>query len=166
MAINSSFLQIAATVGMIFIAVSAIFIRMKAANRPINKKRIIIPPLGMSTGFLMFVVPETHIPWLWALIAFLVGWFIFSYPLIKSTKFEVRDGEVFVTSSKSFMFILVGLLIVRLVLHEVVYQYITVVQTGAVFFILAFGMLLHWRLYMLKHYNETYGSAFESSTKQ
>ncbi|SFS70909.1 Membrane protein CcdC involved in cytochrome C biogenesis [Paenibacillus sp. 453mf] len=166
MAMNSSFLQIAATIGMIFIAVSAIIIRMKAANRPINKKRIIIPPLGMSTGFLMFVVPDTHIPWLWALLAFLVGWFIFSYPLIKSTKLEVRDGKVFVTSSKSFMFILVGLLIVRLVLHEVVHQYISVVQTGAVFFILAFGMLLHWRLYMLKHYNETYGSAFEPSAKQ
>lgn len=158
MAINSSFLQIAATIGMIFIALSAIFIRMKAANRPITKRKIIIPPLGMSTGFMMFIVPQTHIPLLWAIVAFLVGWFLFSYPLIKSTKFEKRDGQIFVTSSKSFMFILLGLLTVRLLLHEFIQQYITVVQTGALFFILAFGMLLHWRLYMLRHYDETIGA--------
>lgn len=112
----------------------------------------------------MFVVPETHIPILWAIGGFLVGWFIFSYPLIKSTKFEKRDGQVFVSSSKSFMFILLGLLTVRLLLHEFIQNYITVVQTGALFFILAFGMLLHWRLYMLRHYNETFG-AEESSTR-
>ncbi|WP_349304894.1 cytochrome c biogenesis protein CcdC [Paenibacillus sp. Marseille-Q4541] len=164
MTLNSSFLQIAATIGMIFIALSAIFIRMKAANRPITKRKIIIPPLGMSTGFMMFIVPQTHIPILWAIGAFLIGWFIFSYPLIRSTKFEKRNGEVFVTSSKSFMFILLGLLVVRLLLHEFIQNYITVVQTGALFFILAFGMLLHWRLYMLRHYNETFG-AEESTTR-
>lgn len=155
--ISSSFLQIAATIGMIFIALSAIFIRMKAANRPITKRKIIIPPLGMSTGFMMFIVPQTHIPFLWAIVAFLVGWFLFAYPLIKSTKFEKRDGQIYVSSSKSFMFILLGLLTVRLLLHEFIQNYITVVQTGALFFVLAFGMLLHWRLYMLRHYNETFG---------
>ena len=55
----------------------------------------------MSTGFLMFVEPQVRIPIWWAGIAFLVGWFIFSYPLIRSTKFEKVDGQIFMQKSKA-----------------------------------------------------------------
>ena len=102
----------------------------------------------------MFVVPDTRVPWLWALIAFLVGWFIFSYPLIRSTKFERVGEEIFATRSRSFAFILLGLLAVRLILHEVIQQYVSIPQTGGLFFLLAFGMIVHWRVYMYKHYKE------------
>ena len=102
----------------------------------------------------MFVVPETHFPLWWALIAFLVGWFIFSYPLIRSTRFEKVNEEIFATRSRSFAFILLGLLAVRLILHEVIQQYVTIPQTGGLFFLLAFGMIVRWRVYMYKHYKE------------
>ncbi|MNJ02792.1 hypothetical protein D3C73_1628740 [compost metagenome] len=36
----------------------------------------------------------------------------------------------------------------RLALHEYVESWITLYQTGAVFFVLAFGMLLPWRIAM------------------
>ncbi|MMZ69234.1 hypothetical protein D1872_320290 [compost metagenome] len=92
------------------------------------------------------------------MIALLVGWFIFSYPLIRSTKFERINGEIFATRSRSFVFILLGLLAVRLILHEVIQRYVTIPQTGGLFFLLAFGMIVRWRVYMYKHYQEVIAS--------
>ncbi|WP_232436776.1 CcdC family protein [Paenibacillus senegalimassiliensis] len=150
--INSPYMPYAFTFGALAMAVTAMFIRLKASRRPITVKKIITPPLGMTTGFGMFIVPETHIPILWGLIAFVCGWFLFSYPLIRTTKFESINGEIYAERSRSFVLILIGLLIVRLLLHEVVYQYISVMQTGAVFFLLAYGMITRWRLFMFKQY--------------
>ncbi|MEK3785123.1 CcdC family protein [Paenibacillus sp. FSL K6-1230] len=152
--INPTYLQYGATFGMLTIALMAIFIRMKVGHRPVNSKTIIMPPVGMATGFAMFVVPDVRIPLLWALASFLIGWFIFSYPLIRSTRFEVQQGQVFVQRSRAFFFILLTLLAVRLLLHELVYMYISIQQTAGVFFILAFGTLTHWRLYMYKEYRK------------
>lgn len=119
---------------------------------PGNHPQNLDSPLGMSTGFAMFVVPEVRFPWWWAVTAFLVGWFIFAYPLIRSTKFEEREGLVYAQRSKSFAFILLGLLLVRTLLHEFINRYVSVPQSGGLFFILAFGMILHWRLFMYRHY--------------
>lgn len=147
-------LRIIATLVMVVMASSVIFIRLKASRRPVTIKKIIMPPIGMSTGALMFVAPEFHIPIIWGLIAFAVGWFLFSYPLIRTTHFEVINDEVFAQRSPGFAFILIGLLAVRLILHEVIEQYISVLQTGSLFFLLAFGMITNWRLFMLKKYRE------------
>ena len=40
---------------------------------------------------------------------------VFSSVLIWTSKFEKRDGEIYLKQSKAFIFILIGLLIVRLV---------------------------------------------------
>ncbi|MBW7458089.1 cytochrome c biogenesis protein CcdC, partial [Paenibacillus sepulcri] len=37
--------------------IAVLFLRLRASNRPTTMRKIIIPPIGMSTGFLMFVVP-------------------------------------------------------------------------------------------------------------
>lgn len=150
--INPSLLHIGSTLGAVFMAVMVIFIRMKASDRPVTVRRIIIPPLGMSTGFAMFIVPDTHISIWWALGAFAAGWFIFAYPLIRSTRFEQRGEHLFALRSKSFVFILLGLLLTRTLLHEYINRYISLPQSAGVFFILAFGMILHWRLHMLKRF--------------
>lgn len=147
-------LRIITTLVMIVMATSVIFIRLKSSKRPVTIKKIIMPPIGMSTGALMFVVPEFHIPIMWGIIAFTTGWFLFSYPLIRTTHFEVINKEVFAQRSPGFAFILIGLLAVRLILHEIIEQYITVLQTGSLFFLLAFGMIINWRLFMLKKYQE------------
>ncbi|MFP4977126.1 CcdC family protein [Paenibacillus sp. CN-4] len=151
--INPSLLHIGSTVGAIVMALAVIFIRLKASHRPVTIRKILIPPLGMSTGFAMFVVPEVRVPLWWALIAFAAGWFIFAYPLIRTTTFEHREGQVFAQRSKSFAFILLGLLAVRSLLHEFINAYVSIPQSAGLFFTLAFGMILHWRLFMLKRYN-------------
>jgi membrane protein CcdC involved in cytochrome C biogenesis len=151
--INPSLLHIVSTVGAVFMALMVIFIRLKASERPVTLRKIWIPPLGMSTGFAMFVVPEVRFPLWWAAAAFIIGWFIFAYPLIRSTVFEQREGLVYAQRSKSFAFILLGLLLIRTLLHEFINRYISIPQSGGLFFIMAFGMILHWRLFMYKRYN-------------
>ena len=150
--IQPSYLQIGFTIFTIVMALSVIFIRMKSSNRPVTVKKIIIPPLGMSTGLLMFVAPITHIPWLWGILAFAAGWFLFSYPLIRSTHFQSNEGQIYAKRSRSFMYVLLGMLAIRLALHQVVEHYVSIPQTGALFFLLAFGMIIRWRIYMLKEY--------------
>ncbi|MBP2001606.1 membrane protein CcdC involved in cytochrome C biogenesis [Paenibacillus shirakamiensis] len=150
--LSPSYLQIFATVGTLLMALLTIFIRLKASRRPVNIKKIIMPPVGMSTGFLMFLVPDVRIPWWWGIVAFAVGWFLFSYPLIRSTKFEVVDGQVYAQRSRSFIIVLLVLFAVRMILHQYIEMYVSVLQTGALFFMLAFGMILRWRLFMWREY--------------
>lgn len=152
--LNSPILQIGITVGMLVMALAAIFIRVKLGNRPVTIKKIIIPPLGMTTGFIMFVEPDVRIPILWGIIAFLVGWVVFSYPLIRGTKFEKIDGQIFIQRSRSFVYILLGLLTVRLLLHGYIERHISIPQTAALFFLLAYGMITHWRFSMYRQYQQ------------
>ncbi|BCG56956.1 CcdC family protein [Paenibacillus sp. URB8-2] len=150
--INPSFLHIGSTLGALLMALMVIFIRLKSSDRPVTIRKILIPPLGMSTGFMMFVVPEVRVPLWWALAAFLAGWFIFAYPLMKTTTFHEKEGLIYAKRSKSFFFVLLGLLLVRTLLHEFIDRYISIPQSGGLFFILAFGMIVHWRVFMLKRY--------------
>ncbi|ANS76763.1 hypothetical protein AWM70_21045 [Paenibacillus yonginensis] len=146
-------LRILVTLVTAVFALSVIFVRLKASSRPVTVRKIIIPPLGMATGALMFLYPATRIPFWWGLIAFAAGWLVFSYPLIKTTKFEMRGSEVYVQRSAGFAFILLGLLVLRLILHEFIQEYVSIPQTAGLFFLLAFGMITRWRLYMLKEYH-------------
>lgn len=147
-------MHVATTVGAMMMALLVIFIRLRASARPTTARKIMIPPLGMSTGFLMFLFPQMQIPLLWASVAFLTGVVLFSYPLIRTSKFHVVEGKIYLKRSRSFVFILLGLLALRLLLHGYVEQYVSISQTGAVFFILAFGMILPWRLAMLYQYRK------------
>ncbi len=54
--------------------------------------------------------------------------------------------------SRAFLWILLGLVAIRWVLRGWVEQYVTPVQTGAIFFVLAFGMIVRWRAAMLVRY--------------
>ncbi|BCJ87815.1 CcdC family protein [Effusibacillus dendaii] len=144
-------LQIVTTIGAVCMALLVIFLRLRASAKPVTTKKILIPPLGMTTGYLMFVVPQTHIPLLYALAAICAG-IVLSYPLIRTSKFEARDGHIYMRRSKSFALILLALLAVRLALHSYVEQFISLPQTGAVFFILAYGMIVPWRIWMFQKY--------------
>ncbi|WP_240415706.1 CcdC family protein [Paenibacillus periandrae] len=145
-------IQVVSSIGMVAMALLAIFVRMRATNKPITTAKIIMPPIGMSTGFLMFVAPAFHVPVLWGVLAFLVGLLLFSYPLIRSSQLELHEGHVFVKRSKSFAFVMLGLLALRVALHSYIETYISIPQTGALFFLLAFGMLVPWRAAMLLRY--------------
>jgi len=142
--------------GSLFMSIVAgaavIAVRMKAANKPTSLRKIVMPPVGMSTGFLMFVSPLTHVSLLWALTALAAGVLLFAPPLIATSHFERVGDHIFLRRSRLFIYIIIGLFVVRIALHDIVERYVTVPQTGALFFLLAFGMLVPWRLAMLLRY--------------
>ena len=159
------YIKVIAPIFACIMAIIAIFVRIKAAGKPTNAKKILIPPLGMSTGFLMFLYPPVHIPWSWAIASFLIGALFLSIPLIHTSKFELIDGKVYLKRSKAFIMILFILFIIRMSLHTYIEHIISYYQTASLFFILAFGMLLPWRLAMYIQYKKLLSDAEESSQK-
>lgn len=144
-------LQTISMIVALLMATSMIFIRMRAARKPISFRKIIAPPFFMSTGFLMFVLPDTITSLSYDLIAFCVG-VLFSIPLILTSRFEMVGNDVYLKRSKAFFFILVGLLIVRITLREEIEPIFSAMQTAGLFFILAFGMIVPWRVAMAVMY--------------
>ncbi|WLR53216.1 cytochrome c biogenesis protein CcdC [Bacillus tianshenii] len=137
----------------IVMATLAIFIRMKAAKKPATVKKIILPPVFMSTGALMFFVPMFQVTLSQVLEALSVG-ALFSIVLIKTSKFEIKEGQIYLKRSKAFMFILFGLLIFRIILKTILGHYIPFGETSGMFFLLAFGMIVPWRAAMYISYRK------------
>ncbi|MCI0184539.1 CcdC family protein [Sulfoacidibacillus ferrooxidans] len=151
--LSTHMLQLISMIAIIVGALIVIVIRLQAAKKPTSTMKIIMPPLGMITGFLMFLVPDIRIPWTYALITFLVGCF-FSIPLIYTSHMKKVDGDIYLKRSPTFIFVLLTLLIIRLALDSYIGTLVTIAQTGGMFFILAFGMLLPWRVAMLLRYKK------------
>lgn len=147
-------LHLLAMFGFICFAITVILIRIQATKKPTSAKKILIPPLGMSTGFLMFLYPPARIPWEWAVIAFIAGGILLSIPLIKTSQFHIVNQEIYLKRSPAFIVILGILLVVRISLHGYIEQHISLLQTAGFFFILAFGMLLPWRIVMYFEYQK------------
>lgn len=131
----------------IFMAFMAFFIRMKAASKPATVKKIILPPMFMSTGFLMFLYEPAQISFLQVVEALAVGMF-FSLFLVRTSKFEIRDEQIYLKKTKSFLFILIGLLTVRLILKYILGFHIDPMHLSGMFFIVAYGMIVPWRVSM------------------
>ncbi|MFD1037887.1 CcdC family protein [Virgibacillus byunsanensis] len=142
---------VASTIVAAFMAVVMIFVRLKAAKEPASVKKIILPPLFMSTGAFMFLFPVFQVKWIEVLEALSVG-IIFSVFLIKTSKFEIKNNKIYLIPSKAFIFILFGLLIVRIIMKLAIGSTISFGQTSGMFFLLAFGMILTWRISMLYKY--------------
>ncbi|ASK63437.1 hypothetical protein CFK37_15375 [Virgibacillus phasianinus] len=142
---------IMSTLGAGCMAGFMIFVRMKSAKKPASVKKIILPPIFMSTGALMFVFPEFRIGLSQVLEALLVG-VVFSILLIIGSKFEIKENDIYLIPSKSFIFILIGLLLLRIVLKLAVSGSISLYETSGMFFLLAFGMIITWRIAMLIKY--------------
>jgi membrane protein CcdC involved in cytochrome C biogenesis len=126
--------------------------RIRETRSPVTARKLIAPPLGMATGFGMFVLPEMRVPVLWGLAAFAAGVVFLSQPLIRTSELTREGGVVLMRRSKAFLWILLGLVAVRLALRAYVEQYVSTTQTAALFFLLAFGMLLPWRVVMYLRY--------------
>ena len=141
------------TVGALTMGLLAMFVRSKSAKKPASVKKIILPPFFMSTGALMFIFPIFRVSPLQIFEALAVG-ILFSTVLIWTSKFEVRHGDIYLKQSKAFVFILFGLLLVRVIGKVVLSSSIDVGELGGMFWILAFGMLWPWRLTMLWQYKK------------
>lgn len=147
-----------ASLGMIvplLMAGAVIKLRMRAAKKPVSAKKIILPPLFMSTGFFMFHFPESVTPVIYDFIAFGIG-MILSIPLILTSKFVIVGEEVYLRRSNIFFLILLGLLLIRTAMKIWIGDTFTPMQTAGLFFVLAFGMILPWRVAMLYMYRRTY----------
>lgn len=135
----------------IFMGFLILFVRMKASKKPVNAKKIILPPLFMSTGALMFLHPMFRVGFAQVVEALVVG-MIFSIFLIKTSKFEIKDGNIYLKRSKAFIFILIGLLIIRIIAKFILSTSIDVGELSGMFWILAFGMIVPWRIAMYIQY--------------
>lgn len=126
--------------------------RYHETRTPVTPARILLPPLGMSTGLAMFAVPAMRVPWTWGAAAFLFGAAVLYWPLHRSSSLERRGDQVMMRRSRGFMAILLGLLALRLALHEWIGAALTPGRTAAVFYLLALGMILRWRIAMYLRY--------------
>jgi membrane protein CcdC involved in cytochrome C biogenesis len=100
----------------------------------------------------MFLVPAFRIPWAWAACAFLIGATVLAYPLLRTSRL-VRDGDVvMVQRHNAFLLVVVGLALIRILARSYIDRFLNLDQTGALFFVLAFGMIVHWRARMFLEY--------------
>jgi membrane protein CcdC involved in cytochrome C biogenesis len=128
--------------------------RVREGRTAVTIKKIVIPPLGMATGFCMFLVPNFRIPFAWAGLAFLLGATALAYPLLRTSRL-VRDGEaIMMQRSNAFFLVIVVLAVIRILARSYINQFLDIDQTGALFFVLAFGMILRWRMRMLFEYRQ------------
>ncbi|MEH6943670.1 CcdC family protein [Bacillus sp. JJ722] len=145
----------------VLMAIGVLFIRMKASLKPVSTKKIILPPIFMSTGALMFIFPFFRVTSLEFFEALCVGMF-FSIFLIKTSTFEIRDNDIYLKRSKAFAFILIALVIIRLVGKLVLSSSIDVGELSGMFWILAFGMIVPWRIAMYIQYKKVQNTMLNS----
>jgi membrane protein CcdC involved in cytochrome C biogenesis len=126
--------------------------RLRETRSAVSLRKILIPPLGMATGFSMFVVPGFRIPWAWAGLAFLIGAVALAWPLLLTTRLERRGDAVMMKRSSAFLVVLLVLAAIRFLARGYFDTILTAQQTAGVFFILAFGMIVIWRAKMLRDF--------------
>lgn len=151
--IPSQWLVIGSTIVAIVMGTFVMTVRARSAKKPASAKKIILPPLFMSTGALMFVFEYFRVAPFQIVEAFSVG-LLFSIVLIWTSRFEVKDGDIYLKQSKAFVFILVGLLIVRLIAKIILSSTIHIGELSGMFWILAFGMIVPWRIAMFVQYKK------------
>lgn len=143
------------SIGAVVMAVGVMFVRIKASAKPTSAKKIVLPPIFMSTGALMYIYPPFRLTPAEIIEAILIGMF-FSIFLIKTSKFEIRDEDIYLKRSKWFIVILVGLLVIRVIMKSVMSSEMPYTQLGGMFFLLAYFMILPWRIAMLMDYKKLY----------
>lgn len=123
--------------------------RLRETRTAVSLRKIVIPPLGMATGFSMFVVPAFRIPWAWAGLAFAIGAVALAWPLLLTTRLERQGDAVMMKRSGAFLVVILVLAVIRFAARGYFDSFLTTQQTAGIFFILAFGMIVVWRTKLL-----------------
>ena len=149
MMLTKEFLLIASIVVSLFMVVVVNLVRLRNTKKPVAAKKIILPPLFMATGAGMFLLPMFR-PTLPELISSVVMGMLFSIILIKTSKFEIRDNQIYHQRSKLFLVALIGLVALRMIGKIILAETVNInpTQMSGIFFILAFSMILPWRISM------------------
>jgi membrane protein CcdC involved in cytochrome C biogenesis len=140
--------------------------RVREGRTAVTARKIIIPPLGMATGFCMFLAPPFRVPWLWAGCAFLLGATALAYPLLRTSRLVRAGNDIMMKRSNAFFLVVIVLALIRIFARTWLDRFIDIRQTAALFFVLAFGMILHWRLRMYLQYRELTSSQHASPGTQ
>jgi membrane protein CcdC involved in cytochrome C biogenesis len=126
--------------------------RVREGRTAVTLRKILIPPAGMATGFCMFLVPAFRVPVLWAAAAFVIGAVALAYPLLLTSRLERTGDVIMMKRSGAFFAVVIVLAAIRYLARGYFDRLLTIEQTGALFFVLAFGMILRWRLSMFFEY--------------
>ena len=119
--------------------------RIREGRSAVTLTKIVMPPIGMATGFCMFIVPAFRVPWTWGLGAFFIGAVIFAYPLLLTSDLHLQNGVIMMKRSSAFFAVIIVLAVARYLARGFFDRFLTLEQTGALFYLLAFGMILRWR---------------------
>ncbi|EHQ90940.1 CcdC family protein [Desulfosporosinus youngiae] len=155
MMLTKQFLVIASIVVSLLMVVVVNLVRLRNTKKPAAARTIILPPLFMATGAGMFILPMFR-PTLLELISSVVMGMLFSIILIKTSKFEIRDNQIYLQRSKLFLAALIGLVALRMTGKIVLAETINIdpAQMSGIFFILAFSMILPWRISMFMEFRK------------
>lgn len=130
-----------------------IVVRMKAQKYPVNEKKIILPPFFMATGAFMYIFPYFRLTGSEIIESIVIG-ILFSSVLIMTSHFEVKDSDIYLKKSKAFPIVLMSLLVIRTILKVFIGSSIDAGELAGMFFLLAFSMLVPWRVAMLLRYKK------------
>lgn len=95
-----------------------------------------------------------RVSWVDILEAIAMG-LVFSVILIWTTKFEIRHKYVFIKRTKAFPVILMGLLLIRIFIKYWISGSLEVGELSGMFWIMAFAMIVPWRIVMYFQYKNT-----------
>ncbi|MDR3489825.1 MAG: cytochrome c biogenesis protein CcdC [Bradyrhizobium sp.] len=126
--------------------------RIRESRSTVSIKNIIMPPLGMATGFSMFLLPSFRISWIFAVASFVIGGSILAYPMMLTSRLAQVGNEIKIKRSNYFIFMMIALAVIRIITRHYFCTILSPEQTIALFFTLAFGMILRWRVHMLLEY--------------
>lgn len=132
--------------------------RVREGRTAVTMKKIVMPPIGMATGFCMFFVPQCRVPFLWGLGAFLTGAVVLAFPLLLTSDLHLQNGVVMMKRSSAFFSVIIVLAVVRYLARGYFDRFLSLEQTGSLFYLLAFGMILRWRVSMLLEYRRVTGA--------
>jgi membrane protein CcdC involved in cytochrome C biogenesis len=144
----------AALIGSIFGLLAVLAWRIREARGAVSVKKIVMPPLGMATGFSMFIVPSFRVPWTWAGAAVFIGAAGLAVPLLMTSRLVRQGGVIMMQRSNAFFVVILVLAAIRLLARGYLDTVLSVQQTGALFYLLAFGMIFRWRTTMLLEYRK------------
>lgn len=131
----------------IAMTIMVFFLRLKEVTTPVSVKKILLPPLFMSTGAFMYIVPQFRLSGIEIIESIILGIF-FSLFLIKTSKFIVNNGEIYLKRSKAFMLILVLLVLARTLVKFILSKEIDLGEISGMSFLIAFSMIVPWRISM------------------
>jgi membrane protein CcdC involved in cytochrome C biogenesis len=122
-----------------------LFWRFREGRTAVTARKLLIPPMGMATGFCMFFVHAFRFPLTWAIGAFLTGAIVLAWPLLLTSSLRREGDTIMMKRSGVFFAVVIVLAAVRYFARGYFDSVLTLEQTGGLFFVLAFGMILRWR---------------------